>query len=487
MMATYAEGGWGARLRAMPSGARRTAAIAGLAALGAMWGTAVAIAGPAAALICVSLIACIFCIRDFRAGVVMLIVIMPISSSYVFPHSMFGITGLNPLNLLLATTLCAYAMNCAGSGAFKGFAPRPLVLLYVVPIVAGGLLGMSHVGLIPPVFLALDQIEYDAPGGYLRDLVVKPLFLVLYALLVAAGVSRSRDPERYFTPLLISMFTMGVMVVGFTVASGVSLAELAGSYSRSFFSPLGMHANDLGRLYATAYALLLFIWDRTARPALKAVLVATMGIVAIALTLTFSRGAFIGFILVNVIYLFSRRKLKTLLMGAMVVPVVLFFMPGAVWSRFEMGFGQGADAVSAGRVKEIWLPLIPEVLDRPIWGHGLQSILWSDAMRHGRILEVTHPHSAFLQALLDTGLIGLALLMMFWVGHVWKGFRRLAKDPLLSAEMQGFFEGAAAGLLAFIIVNVAGSSFFPVPEQSFLWLAVGIMYGLRKRLGATTA
>jgi hypothetical protein len=36
-------------------------------------------------------------------------------------------------------------------------------------------------------------------------------------------------------------------------------------------------------------------------------------------------------------------------------------------------------------------------------------------------------------------------------------------------------------------VNVAGSSFFPVPEQSFLWLAVGIMYGLRKRLGATTA
>jgi len=35
-----------------------------------------------------------------------------------------------------------------------------------------------------------------------------------------------------------------------------------------------------------------------------------------------------------------------------------------------------------------------------------------------------------------------------------------------------------------VIANVAGSSFFPVPEQSFLWLAVGLMYGLRLRARA---
>ena len=36
--------------------------------------------------------------------------------------------------------------------------------------------------------------------------------------------------------------------------SGATLAELSGTYARSFLSALGMHANDLGRLYATAYA-----------------------------------------------------------------------------------------------------------------------------------------------------------------------------------------------------------------------------------------
>lgn len=463
---------------------RRIGIVVGLLLLGLFWGAAVAMAGPAAALICASLIACVFVLRDFRSGVVLLILIMPISSSYIFPHSMFGISGLNPLNLLIAATLFSYLLNFAGKGALKGFASRPLLLLYVVPIVAGAVLGVGHIGQIPSLFREMSWIEYDAPGGYFRDLVLKPLLLVLYALLVGAGVARSRDTGRFLTPMLISMWVMGLMVIIFIAASGVHLWQLAGTYERSFLSPLGMHANDLGRLYATAYALLLFMWDRTPRRMLKLVLVISMGLVFTALVLTFSRGAFVAFVLVNAIYLMSRRKLKTLLLGLLVLPAFLYLMPGAVWSRLDMGVGQGANAVSAGRVSGIWTPLVPDLLQSPIWGHGLESILWSHGMRGGHMLPVTHPHSAYLQAVLDIGLVGLALLLAFWLGHVWKGFRRLAAEPALSPELGGFFEGAAAGLLAVMVANVAGSSFFPVPEQSFTWLAVGLMYGLRQRLRA---
>ena len=470
-----------ARFAAAP-GLRRGVAVAGLVAFGLAWGAAVAVAGSAAALICVSLVACVFCLRDFRVGVVMLIVIMPISSSYLFPHEMFGISGLNPLNLLLVATLGSYVLNYAGQGVVKSLATRPLLLLYVLPIVAGAFLGMSHVREIPGDFRVNDWIEYDGPGGYWRDLVVKPLFLVLYAMLVAAATARSKSVERFLTPMVVSMWVMGGMVVAFTIMSGMHLSQLAGSYERSFLSPLGMHANDLGRLYATAYALLLFIWDRTERHALKVLLVASMGIVVTALLLTFSRGAFVGFVIVNIIYLFSRRKVKTLVLAVMVLPVMLYLMPGAIWSRLDMGVGEGVNAVSAGRWHDIWLPLFPEALASPVWGHGLQSVLWSNAMRSGHMLMVTHPHSAFLQAVLDTGFVGLALLLAFWIGHVWKGFRALQRDPGVSPEMSGCFEGAAAGLLSFVIANVAGSSFFPVPEQSFLWLAVGLMYGVRVRM-----
>ena len=474
-----------ARLGASPA-VRGTAIVAGLLALGAFWGVAVAMTGLAAVLSCASLIACVFVLRDFRSGVVLLILIMPISASFLFPHSMFGIGGLNPLNLLMAATLGSYLLNFAGKGALKGLANRPLVFLYVLPIVAGGLVGMSHVGEIPSIFREMTWISYDGPGGYLRDLVMKPLLFVLYALLVGAGVARSRDTGRFLTPMLISMWVMGLMVILFIAAAGVSLSQLAGTYERSFLSPLGMHANDLGRLYATAYALLLFTWDRTPRPSLKVLVFVSMVLLFAALVLTFSRGAFVAFAIINAIYLVSRRKLKTLVLGLMALPPFLFLMPGAVWSRLDVGLAQGVNvnAVSAGRVSGIWQPLIPDLLDSPVWGHGLQSILWSHGMRSGHMLPVTHPHSAFLQAVLDTGVIGLVLLLAFWFGHVWRGFRRMAREPSLSPELRGLFEGAAAGLLAVTIANVAGSSFFPVAEQSFTWLALGLMYGVRERLRA---
>jgi O-antigen ligase len=463
---------------------RRALVVAALLAFGVMWGAAVAYAGLGAALICISLLACVFCLRDFRWGVVLLILIMPISSSFLFPHSMFGISGLNPLNLLLAATLGSYTLAYAGKGALRALGSRPLVFLYIAPIVMGALLGMSHANEIPGIFVDMEWIEYVGPGGYLRDLLFKPMLLVLYAMLVGVAVGHSRTTKRFLTPMLVSMWVMALLVIVFIAASGVSLSQLAGTYERSFLSPLGMHANDLGRLYATAYALLLFIWDRTPRASLKAFLIVSMGLVAAALLLTFSRGAIVAFVIVNVIYLFSRRKLKTLILGAMLMPVVLALMPGAIWSRLDMGMGQGVNAVSAGRVSGIWAPLMPWAADSPIWGHGLQSLLWSPAMRGGHMLQVTHPHSAWLQAVLDTGFIGLILMLAFWMGHVWRGFRALARDPSLEPEVGGFFEGAAAGLLGIVIANVAGSSFFPVPEQSFLWLAVGLMYGLRLRARA---
>jgi O-antigen ligase len=466
----------------VPPGARRAAAIAGLAALGAFWGAAVSMAGSSAAILCVSLVACTFCLRDFRAGVVMLIAIMPISQSYVFPHEMFGITGLNPLNLLLATTVIALVMRTAGDGTLSRLVPRSLGWLYVVPLVVGAALGAPHAGEIPAIFRELEMVFFDNGVGYVRDMLLKPLTLVAYALLVAVAVARSDKPERFIAPMALSVGVMASVVVVFVAISGASLSDLAGVYARQFFSPLGMHANDLGRLYGVAYALLLFIWDRTDRIGLKTLMLFAMGVVVLALLLTFSRGAFFGFILVNIIYLFSRRHVKTLLIAALLIPVGLYFTPGAVWDRVTMGWGDGVDTISAGRVDEIWAPIIPELWNSPIWGNGLGSIMWSRPMIAGILPQVAHPHNAYLEAILNVGVAGLVLLLAYWA-YAWRWFKRLGHDTRLDPALQGFFEGAAAGLVSFLVAGFAGSSLAPAPEQAFLWLAVGLMYGVRMKLG----
>jgi hypothetical protein len=462
---------------------RRLALFAGIALLGLFSGSVVAVGGLNALFLCVSLIGCAFILSDFRIGVVLLIVLLPISGSYVFPHAMLGITGLNPFNLLLAGTLGSYLLHGLFDGSIRHFMPRPLLWLYVVPIVIAGALGSRHVGDIAPVFFLAEELDFYDAGSYLRDLVAKPLLMVVSALLVGAAVSKSEKPEKFLIPMLLSIWAMGSIAIGYFYLQGVALGEIASSTSRQFLSALGMHANELGRLYAVAYALLLFTWAESRESGFRMVLLASMGLVVVALILTFSRGAFFGFIVVNLLFLLWRRNAKTLLFLGLLAAVAVFLLPGAVYDRVTTGFGSGLNAISAGRIDGLWLPLLPEIWRSPIYGNGLVSIVWSDAMRLGGgtyVLPATHPHNAYLETILDMGIAGMILIAAYFA-HVWKGLRALSVDPALSPALRGFYLGAVAGLASFLIAGVTDSSFKPKTEQSFLWLAIGMMYGQRAR------
>jgi O-antigen ligase len=471
--------------------AGKLSAFVGIALLAAFCGSAVAVAGLNALYLAASVLGCIFILLDFRIGVVLLIVLMPVSRSYLFPHAMLGITGLNPLNLLLVATLGSCLLHGLSDGSIRRFVPRPLLWLYVAPIVIAGALGARHVGDIAPAFFIYDVLEFDSAAGYIRDLVVKPLLLVIFALLVGAAVSKSAKPEKFLIPMLISIWVMGLIIIVFVCLWGISLRELANDSSRGLLSKsLGMHVNDLGRLYAAAYALLLFTWAESVQARLRVALVASMALVVVALMLTFSRGGFLAFVVVNVLFLLWRRSAKTLVFLGLLAAIALIFLPGAVYDRIATGYGSGLNAISAGRIEGIWLPLLPEVLRSPIYGNGLGSILWSEAMRVGAgvtVLGVRQAHSAYLETILDMGIVGLILLGAYFV-HALKGFRVLSVDPALSPTLRGFHLGAAAGLVSFLIAGIAGSYLTPVAEQTFLWLAIGMMYGqLARKTGASSA
>ena len=462
--------------------AKRLAALAALVAFGAFWGLAVALLGPTAAILCISMVAVVFIVRDWRVGVILMILIMPVAQSYMFPRAMFGITGANPLNLLMAATIGCMVLRVAGDGTLSKILPRPLWWLYIVPMIIGAIIGAPHAHEIPASFRDTEMIYFSEPKGYIRDMLFKPLTFVAYAILVSFAVYKSKRPERFVTPMVWSVMVMVLIVIGFVIISGVSLSMLAGEYARHFFSPLGMHANDLGRLYAVAYAILLFTWDRTENRTQKMLLMCAMGLVAIALALTFSRGSIFAFIAINLIYLAARAKhRRTWLLASVAIPVGLYLTPGAIWYRMTAGWDEGAEAASAGRMDEIWAPLMPEMLNNPIFGNGIGGIMWSKPMISQTIMEVAHPHNAYIQAFYDLGAVGFIALIAFWF-VTWRGFRKLARDERVKPELRGFFEGAAAGLIGFAIAGIAGSTLMPAVEQSFIWLAVGVMYGVQRKL-----
>ena len=452
-----------------------------LIAFGAACGTMLAHGEVDAFYVSMSLVVGIAVLADFRIGAVLLIMLLPMGATHLLPHGLMGVPGLNPVNVLVLATLVSALMH----RQLAGFLPRPVLFLYMLPILFAGLLGMRHVDEIVPFFFDGDAINFTDAGGYFREMAVRPLLIVVVALLLGVAASKAQKPERFITAIIASVWVMALIELGFIAVSGIRLGLLASPSSRAFFDELGLHANALGRLFAVAYGILLFVWWEAKDQKLKTALFFTLGICALSVVLTFSRGGFLGFFLVNALFLVWKFNARTIGLALIVAAFVTILAPEYVWTRITFGFDDGANAVSADRIDGIWNPLLPEIWNSIVVGNGLGSIMWSKPMQYGIMLPVGHPHNAYLEAVLDMGVVGLALLLAFYV-HVWRNFRALGSNPYLSPEMRGLFQGATAALIAFFVTGMTGSSLRPGPEFCYLWLAIGLMYGMLARRAAAT-
>jgi hypothetical protein len=444
-------------------------------------GYALAIGEIAGLYIALALIGSVAVLLDFRVGAVLLLLMLPMSPSDLFPRTLMQVPGLNPLNLLVAATVGSYVIS--GRARTAGSAlPKPVVWLYVLPICIAALIGMPHVQEIPalvtPEGSAITQFANERQ--YLIVTLVKGIVIVAIALMIGAAAARSRKPEGFIVALAASAWIIALIQLGFILLMGMPLAEMASPDARNFYAPMGMHANTLGRMHLSTLALLLFVWVDCKQPRMRLFLMLTIGVVAIALLLTFSRAAIAGAAVVAALFVVWKFNLRSLTLALLGLAVIAVLGGAAIWTRVTLGFDEGANAVSAGRIENIWLPLLPELWRSPLWGSGLDSVLWSFPMQNGAMLPVGHPHSAYLEALLDMGILGAGLLFAYFA-HVWKGFRALSRDATLSPEMRAFFQGATACLCAFLLTCLVGGSFRPDPEAAYLWIAIGLMYGMLAR------
>lgn len=427
----------------------------------------------------------VIAISDYRAGILIAMLLLPLSATQLIPRELFGIIGLNPLNATLAMSMLSLLVTLLFQRKQCAVPTYPRLLwIYIGVLGFAALQGVLHVSSIPAFYQLEKMINFDNATGYVRDIFLKPMLIVLTALMLAIAVRNARRPTLFLAPLFLSAVVMASVVNGYIAMSGVSLSVLASGHSRDFLSAIGMHANELGFMFNMAFALALFCFFSMRGSVSKWLLGAAIPILTVATILTFSRGAYLGFLAVVTYFLFTRRKFSVILAGLLLLIIAIAFAPQAVVDRVTAGtHGGGGDDVSAGRVERIWLPLLPEITTSPVIGHGLSSIMWSDAAREGLILRVGHPHSAYLGVLLDFGLVGAFLILLFF-RHMWRLFARLAEhspDPL----WRGFFKGATACILLLLVQGITDDRFTPTFPQTFLWLAYGMAIGLVGRAGAT--
>lgn len=450
-----------------------------------VFGAVTAVAGGmVAAMALLGAAACAATLANYQIGLWLLVLLMVPSAAAIFPRELFGITGANPFNALLALTLLAFiADRVWRHKAVGGFTYPRLWWAFLIPVIFAGLAGVQHFPEIPPFAFTRQIVHFTSPAGYLRDALIKPLIYVLIAVLLGMACRDGMKSRSVIVAMCLSVWLFGAWVFYYVLSSGMGLGQLASASNREFLNGVGMHANELGALAACTLTLMIFAISAKGHSAPMRALYTLTGCLAGAmLVISFSRGAFVGFAVSLMVFFIMQRRLKTIFAGLFILMLMLPLLPAELYDRLSTGLGTGGskvlhsadDPLTAGRVAGLWIPLLAEVKEQPWFGNGLLAVAWSAPLRNGTMsLATLNPHNLYLKLLLEIGAAGFILVMLFFA-DMWRRFRQAAKNPGEASQEAWVFNGAAAALLGFAAMGMSGGDYLPDPTNCLLWITWGL-------------
>jgi probable O-glycosylation ligase (exosortase A-associated) len=212
----------------------------------------------------------------------------------------------------------------------------------------------------------------------------------------------------------------------------------------------------LGDENDSAMALLImlpyvyFLLHLARRGATRVFLVAALLAGCSAVLFSFSRGAFLGFV-VTLFYLWLRSSRKVIAGAGLVALGALFLavMPAAYWQRIESISGYQSEGSAQGRL-DAWKGALEMVADHPLFGVGADNFNRTFGEHYNRTsTRWTAAHSLYFQTLGELGLVGAAFLVWF----IGKNFRDLAR---LRAAWRGRPPGTPAHRLYMITLGIEG-------------------------------
>ena len=417
---------------------------------------------------------------DYRVGVVCLTVMLPWIWSPFVPQT----SGFSLINFLVFASMASLFLRRAFGKGQTTRLPHEMWWCYLLPIGLAAVIAWPHLSIgemnFPSRLGAAGVVESAyAPVTFLKVKIIKPMFFIMYAFVLANAVRDTEKPERFLLAFGLSAMIPACAIIA-EVFGGVDVND-----RDHFLAGLGLQVNEYGTLLALAAGPLLFICAGTGPRVARFAAGAVFGIVSAALLMTGSRGAMIAYVVIAAVWLARRRKFTDLLFVAAAVAVLAIVVPEAAQERLVMGLDDlgattaqnRADPLTKGRVA-VWAALGPEFFKSPLWGNGLSSTGWNAAISAGRVY-LGHPHNLFLTIALDLGILGgTAILYLFY--KFGRTMLRLSRESSLSPLMRDYFMGAFAAYLGMLCAAITGGAYTPHPEQTFLWFSLGFSFAYWK-------
>lgn len=429
--------------------------------------------------------------RDWYTSLCGLIALTAVIEHPDMPRAILGFPGLNPWNLLFFTIVAARLLSGPsssivpngtepGQGHEKARWDMPrgpaTLLLCGLALVAWGF-----------IRVAVDReglIEDMSTAGLLSEYAVNPVKWVAVGLLLFDGCRDRRRLTLGLIAILTFYVLMGLQVLRWVLPSGALNGGSLSAYTiGKLRTEVGHHRNDLSVMLAGGS------WAVFAMQPLARSLGHRLAILAVGLTVLFSvvltggRGGYLAWATVG-LTLGVLRWRRYLLVAPLVVILVSALVPSAVDRALEGIQGQSGDAsqeidierLTAGR-NVIWSTVIDKILASPIIGYGRAAMQRTGVSSSLVDVEgeelLDHPHNAYLEMLLDSGVIGLLVTLALHGVFVAAGVS-LVRDPQ-RPELVAVGGVGLSLVIAQLVGSFSGQSFWPREATLGMWCAIGLL------------
>ena len=332
----------------------------------------------------------------------------------------------------------------------------------------------------------------DTASGW--DLCVRFLKVLGLALAVLCCVT-----DRLRVHGLLLAICLGI---GYIAVDEGAKFLISGSSHKVVGSPSLGDNNQVALDVLLILPLLHYLYGTASSRLLRALCVTTAVFAIITVVATFSRGGFLGLMIVAIATVAGSRR-KILAAALLVVSLVVgWSLTGADWAaRIDTVQHAQSDDSFMGRV-EAWKVSLSLALERPLTGGGLHAIqhadIWISQVRRAATLDVVPggpidvfpraAHSIYFEVLGDLGFPGLGLLLLLLAG-AWRDggvARRLVarsgrSDLLWAAALAGHLR---VSLLAFMVSGGLLSAAYRDIDYLLLALLAAIRMIVQRSLAA---
>lgn len=415
--------------------------------------------------------------RNWYVALCGLIVLTGVLEHPDMPRSLLGLPGLNPWNLLLGVIVLAWIRDRWQRRLPSDLPPAAAVLLWL------------GVAVVTCAFLRLlpdtdSLLVHPGLGGVVSDYLVNPLKFAVVGLLLFQGCRNRTHLVLAIAALLALYLVISLQVLRWVLPSGaLSGGDLSAYTIRKLDKEVGLHRNDLSVMLAGAF------WAFLAVRALPTALATRLGVLAASLPVLFAqvltggRGGYLAWAVAGLALGLVRWR-RYLLLAPFVVLLVAWLVPGVADRALHGLEGrQGLieteadlDTLSAGRT-QMWPLVIVKILEAPFVGYGRAatqrtglSAAFGDLLGAGLIL---HPHNAYLEMLLDSGIVGLAITLAIYMAILALGLA-LLRDRR-RPEFLAVGGMAVALVLTQLVGAFTGQSFWPREATLGMWCAAGLL------------